>query len=415
MFDTIASVLPPGSLSHDVEAFELHNVRPGAVVAPGSAEEAAAVLKLASENQWRVECAGGGTQAFGNRRTRVDIVLSTRALTRIVEYEAADLVIGVEAGLPLRRLAQETRRNAQLFAQDPPAVEDSTIGGVLATGRSGPLRFSQGTPRDHVLGLQLVTGDGRILDVGGRVVKNVAGYDLVRLAVGSCGTLGLITRVYLRLKPTPQRDQSIVASAPAAQPLLELTQYIIDNKLEASAIELCAPTTANHTWTLLVRLSGNEECVADASARSAAAAARLNVAVAAAAANAWDELARQETSATTIVRLADLPARLPFTLQQAEKLVSKLPGALSMVAHAGDGVVRIHLPESPLEETAFAIGEARAVLKVTEGTVVVHSRTAELMRRVDSFGSTAAAQPLMARLKQIFDPAGILAPGRFVL
>lgn len=415
MLDTLHSVIENSRVSEAADQFTLHEVRPGAIVEPRSAEEAAAVLKLASEQQWRVECAGAGTQAFGNRRTRADIILSARALTRINEYEAADLVIGVQAGLPLHRLAQETRRNAQFFAQDPPADEHSTVGGVVATGRSGPLRFSQGTPRDHVLGLQVVTGDGRILDVGGRVVKNVAGYDLVRLLVGSAGTLGLITSAYLRLKPIPQRDETIHVTASQASALLDLTQFVVDHKLEASAIELIAPGTLGDAWSLLVRLSGSAEAVADARARIAAESARLSAAVAPAGADVWAQLAALELKATTIVRLADLPARLPATLQQAEKLLHKLAGRHALVAHAGDGVVRLYLGDTPAEETAFAIGEARSVMQVTAGTLVVHSRSAELMRRADAFGAVGPAQPLMARLKQIFDPAGILAPGRFVV
>ena len=415
MLDTLASVLEGGRVSDDAARFTLHDVRPGAVVEPRSAAEAAAVLKLASENEWRVECAGGGTQAFGNRRTRADIIISTRALTGIVEYEAADLVIGVQAGLPLLELARATRRNAQFFAQDPAADERSTVGGVLATGRSGPLRFSQGTPRDHVLGLQVVTGDGRILDVGGRVVKNVAGYDLVRLLVGSAGTLGLITSAFVRLKPIPQRDETIAATATHSAPLLELAQHIVAGNLEASAIELMGPRTTSHAWTLLVRLAGSDEAVADARARIAAECARTGAAITEADPDAWSGLGRLELQATTIVRLADLPARLPATLQQAEKLLGKLSGDRALVAHAGDGIVRLYLGDMPADETAFAIGEARAVMQVTAGTLVVHSRSAELMRRTDAFGAVGPAQPLMARMKQIFDPAGILAPGRFVV
>lgn len=415
MLEALRSAVDAACVSEDVDRFKLHDVRPGAVVEPRTAEQAAAILKLASEQQWRVECAGAGTQSFGNRRTRADIVISTRALMRVVEYEAADLVIGVQAGLPIPQLAQETRRHAQFFAQDPPASEHSTVGGVIATGRSGPLRYAHGTPRDHVLGLQLVTGDGRILDLGGRVVKNVAGYDLVRLAVGSAGTLGLITSAYLRLKPLPQRDESIAVHADTAQPLVELAQLITDEKLEASAIELLAPGALHSAWTLLVRLAGNEETVADARARIAAHAARAGTDILPAGVAEWSELAAVELNAVTVVRMADLPMRLGATLQIAQKLVARLDAPVRLGAHAGDGVVRLYLGHAPAEETAFAIGEARAVMKVTGGTLVVHSRSAELMRRADAFGAVGAAQPLMAQLKTIFDPAGILAPGRFVV
>jgi glycolate oxidase FAD binding subunit len=414
MLDQLTAAIDGAIIARDTQSFGLHDVKPGAVVEPRNADEAAAVMRMASEHGWRVECAGNGTQSFGNRRTRADIVISTRALTDIVEYEPADLVIGVQTGMTLQRLNRETRRNAQFLAQDPPAHERTTMGGLIATARSGPLRYAHGTMRDHVLGLQMVTGDGRILQLGGRVVKNVAGYDLVRLLVGSAGTLGLITSVYLRLKPVPQSDSSLMVYGDDPAPLLELTQFIVETHLEAQAIELLGPDTANADWRLLVRLAGNQESVVDATARLQARSGDLSLRMLPAGASDWDALQRAELNACTTVRLGDLPGRLDVTLQAAQKLIARVPGAL-IVAHAADGIVRILLDESPVEETAFALGELRALLSISGGSVIVHSRTAELMRRVDAFGATGPQLPLMANLKKIFDPAGILAPGRFVV
>ena len=410
MLELLRNTVDAAAIASDTAKFTLHGVQPGSIVAPSSSEEAAAVLQLASEQDWRVECAGGGTQAYGNRRTRADIILSTRRLTGVVEYEPNDLVIGVQAGMSLATLARTTRQHGQFFAQDPAANEQSTIGGVLATARSGPLRLTQGTPRDHALGLDVVTGDGRILKLGGRVVKNVAGYDLVRLLVGSGGTLGLITSAYLRLKPIPQADETMVVAAQGAEPLLEISEYIISEMLEAAAIELIAPGILGSDWTLLVRLSGNRESVADARARIAERSPRQESAQP----QVWHRLQEVELAATTTVRLADLPTRLAATLQLADKLVTRAGVPAQTMVHAGDGIVRLYFAECDQEALAFAIGEARSVMSVTAGTVVTHSRDGELMRRVDAFGEVGPAQFLMTRLKQIFDPAGVLAPGRFV-
>jgi glycolate oxidase FAD binding subunit len=415
MFDQLASVIDKSIIARDTRQFTMHDVQPGTVIEPRNAEEAAAVMRMASENGWRVECAGNGTQSYGNRRTRVDVVVSTRALTNIVEYEPADLVIGVEAGMTLHRLNRETRRNAQFFAQDPPAHDRTTLGGLIATARSGPLRFAHGTMRDHVLGLQMVTGDGRVLKLGGRVVKNVAGYDLVRLLVGSAGTLGLITSVYLRLKPVPQSDASLLVRAGDPAPLLELTQFIADTHLEAQAIELLGPDGGSAGWQLLVRLAGNPESVNDARSRLQTKSAALNLQIADAGTADWEALQHAELDAVTTVRIGDLPGRIDATLQAAQKLVTRVAGGSRIVAHAADGIARVLLEESPVEDTAFALGELRALLAVSGGSVIVHSRNAELMRRVDAFGATGPQLPLMANLKKIFDPAGILAPGRFVV
>lgn len=411
MLELLRSAIGADAITADPRDFALHGVAPGRVVEPRSSEEAAAVLKLAAENEWRVECAGGGSQAFGNRRTRADLVISTRRLTGILEYEPDDLVIGIHAGTTLDALHAETGRRGQFYAQDPAAGTSSTIGGVLATARSGPLRFSQGTPRDHALGLEVVTGDGRILNVGGRVVKNVAGYDLVRLLVGSAGTLALITSAHLRLKPAPLADETIAVKADSAEPLLELADFIINETLEAGALELLGPGLLADAWTLVIRLMGNRESVHDARSRIALRSVHAEPAPP----GVWRTLADAELNALTMVRLADLPTRLPVLLQLAEKLRVRAAAPTLMAAHAGDGIVRMYFAEADAESLAFAIGEARAVVGVSGGTVLAHSRDGELMRRVDSFGSLGGVQTLNGRLKQIFDPAGVFAPGRFIM
>jgi glycolate oxidase FAD binding subunit len=411
MLDLLRDAIDHASIADDVHTFDLHGVTPGSVVEPRTSAEAAAVLKLASENEWRVECAGAGTHVYGNRRTRADIVITTRRMNAVVEYEPSDLVIGVQAGMPLQRLAATTKQHRQFLALDSSANAHSTVGAMLAAARSGPLRYSQGTPRDHALGLEVVTGDGRVLNVGGRVVKNVAGYDIVRLVVGSAGTLGLITSAYLRLKPIPLADQTIALAAANAQPLIEIAEFVIAENLDAAAIELLGPGMLGPEWTLLLRLTGNHESVADADARIRG----RGVSAESAQAEVWELLQNLELRATTIVRLADLPSRLSLTMEATQKLIDRSASTPQLVAHAGDGIVQLYFADSDAEKLAFAIGEARALLGVSGGTVIAHSRDAELMRRVDAFGSLGAAHPLMERVKQIFDPAGILAPGRFVL
>ncbi len=416
MFDTLRAAIPTlPSVRGKVADYTVHDVEPGLVLEPRSAEEAAEILKLASENGWRVECAGANTQHFGNRRTRVDIVLTTRQLTNIVEYEPADLVMGVQVGMPLHKLQDDAARNAQFLALDPPASKHSTVGGMIAAARSGPLRCAHGTPRDHILGLQMVTGDGRILNLGGRVVKNVAGYDLVRLAVGSAGTLGFITQAYVRLKPLPQADTAMVVSANEPEALLNIVQQITEQHLEATAIELVRAASFGEFWLLLVRLQGSQEAVDDASAHITTMARKDGTTVRKGDGNEWPQLADLELGATSEVRLADLPGRLENTLQHAIKLQEKLAGKCDLAAHAADGIVRLLIAENNAEETAFFIGEARAALAKNGGTVIVRSRSADLMRRVDAFGANGLPLQLMAQLKQSFDPAGILAPGRFVV
>ena len=180
-------------------------------------------------------------------------------------------------------------------------------------------------------------------------------------------------------------------------------------------MELLGPGALTERWTLLLRLAANREAVEDARARVHSLARGAHAEVRAADGKEWDRLAQLELDAVTRVRLADLPGRIETTLQHAQRLLSRINGTCCLAAHAGDGIVRLYLGESPAEESAFAIGEARATLAKTGGTVIVHSRSGELMRRVDAFGANGAPLELMKRLKSTFDPAAILAPGRFVV
>src|SRR5687768_6975102 len=161
------------------------------VLAPSSSEQAAAFVREA---------------AVARRR----IKLSAQNMTAVSEYEPADLVISVHAGATLADIARAAAPHNQFLALDPAVDASTTIGSIVATNAAGPLRLAHGTPRDQVLGLEVVTGDGRVLEFGGKVVKNVAGYDIVRLLIGSRGALGFITRVNIRLKPSPAFDRTAI-------------------------------------------------------------------------------------------------------------------------------------------------------------------------------------------------------------
>src|SRR5688500_7353226 len=164
-------------------------VAPTAVVAPATSEQVAQVLAFATARGLAREPAGAGSYLDSGRATeRLDIVLSALRMSGVAEYEPADLTVSVEAGCSLHALQSKLLVHRQYLALDPPGSVASTIGAIVSRADAGPLRLSHGTPRDHVLGLELVTGDGRVMNLGGRVVKNVAGYDLVKLGIGARGT-----------------------------------------------------------------------------------------------------------------------------------------------------------------------------------------------------------------------------------
>jgi FAD/FMN-containing dehydrogenase len=164
-----------------------------------------------------------------------------------------------------------------------------------------------------------------------------------------------------------------------------------------------------------MRLCGNAEAVADARSRLQTRCNEQQLHMQKAALAEWEKLEQTEVSATTIVRLADLPSRIAVTLQIAQKLAAKAGTNPTISAHAGDGIVRVLLRDSDVENTAFAIGEARSMVVAAGGTLIAHSHNGNVMRRADAYGATGPMLQFMAKLKQLFDPASILAPGRFVI
>ena len=202
----MSTVTSPASVDRELAAivgdgnvkrtdFEINGVVPAAVVYPGSAEEVGAILHLANDRDLVVAPAGGLTkQQIGCVPERVDILLSTTRLNKVEEYDPGDLTIAVQAGMPFAEMQRQLGEHQQWVPCDAASLEHATIGGLLATGAAGPLKSTFGHMRDFCIGVQFVTADGKVVKGGGRVVKNVAGYDLMKLLTGSYGSLAVITR-----------------------------------------------------------------------------------------------------------------------------------------------------------------------------------------------------------------------------
>jgi len=250
----------------DPAALEL----PG-VVAPASAEEAAEFLALASSEGWTVRIVDGSEGVSGAIRPAGFLRLSSHRLACEWEHEPADLMAVAGAGLGSSAASDRMAQAGQWLALDPPGWGDASLGSVFARGSTGPLAAGFGHPREHLLGATLVTGDGRVLELGGRVVKNVAGFDLLRLAAGSRGTLGLVTRVILRAHPLPEVDRTVTFHASPFAAATDLAQRIRRARIPAAAMEQVeARGTAGDT--LAVRLMGSLAAVDALGGRCAAAA-----------------------------------------------------------------------------------------------------------------------------------------------
>lgn len=419
MRDLVRTAVSPDCLLEPAAA-QQYSVRgqvPRVVVAPRTSDEAATLMQLAAREGLAVECAGAGTRlGAGNVPARVDMVITSAAMTSVTEYEPADLVISTMAGASLAQLADTVAAHNQFIALDPAVSLRSTIGSTVATGAAGPLRYAHGTPRDQTLGLEVVTGDGRVLHFGGRVVKNVAGYDIVRIMTGSRGTLGFITQLSMRLKPQPEVDRTAVAGADSFGAIADIADAIMATRLDPAAIEIVSEPLARQLfdragWLLLVRMHGNADATGDALERIRSVAGPAVVDVASGA-NCWRDLTALEAAAPVNIRFANLPSLLRETTAAALDAARQggLEGA-RLAMHAGDGIVRV-LADGTAPAAPAAMTDARIAMEQRAGTLIVERMANGAM--VEAFGR-ACNLNLMAGIKQVFDPAGILGGGRFVL
>ncbi|MDX1567856.1 MAG: FAD-binding oxidoreductase [Longimicrobiales bacterium] len=413
-------------------------IDPGAVVFPRSVEELAEILGRATEEGWSVLPAGRGRWlGGGGLPSEVDVVVSTREMNRVVEYVPDDLTLTAEAGLGLGRLAATTREHGQWLAQDPPGWHDGTLGAFASTGLPGPLVAGFGRPRDHLLGLTAVTGDGRILRPGGKVVKNVAGFDLVRLLAGSWGTLGVIASVTVRLFPVPRTDVTLLLQEPVdggvPAVLLEHARAWATAPVLPEALELLMKSSREGTGgaVLAARLLGSAEEVAEKERilREAAGGSEPRRIEGEESRRFQDRLTRAPDSVAgeggvpnLLIRLAALPSRLGAALDVAEELRHQAEATGSVGrsrASVTRGTICVELTSDLPPEAAFPtelwgplLESCRERMSGLEGTLTILRGTRALRHAVADRGPVGPRERLAEGVRREFDPAGVLAPGR---
>ena len=241
----------------------------GVYVSPSSAEEVAAVLSFANEHGLSVGPAGGSTERSA-AELQTDILLHLNQLTQVEHYDCGDLTVGVGAGTTIGQLNEMVGVDKLMFAGDPPSPERCTVGGLLATASHGPLRHGYGAVRDYCIGVHFVTGDGRRAKGGGRVVKNVAGYDLMKLLIGSYGTLAVITSASFKLFPAPRQTRTFLAEFKTAKEAVAFRDRVMRSPLSPICLELVSPSArklmrpemVDDAWVTCVRASGSDNILA---------------------------------------------------------------------------------------------------------------------------------------------------------
>lgn len=344
-------------------------------------------------------------------------VLSLAGDAGIVDYVPGDLTLTARAGTSLATIAEVTAAHNQRLALDPFGPDAGTIGATIATGSSGPLAQLFGGPRDNVLGLEFVTGAGTVARGGGRVVKNVAGFDLARLLTGSWGTLGVITEVTLRLRSRPERDDTIAVRMP--DDAAALAEHVERARVIAAApwaLELVNDALAQHLGLggrtqLLVRLGGNTSVVTSQRETFSALGSAADVD-----GDVWRRLRLAEPAGAVVFRLSGQPSRLADTWLAAVRGVGAFPGAM-VHATVGRGVVRCIIPHAAIEtasaETRLPSLEAHPLVRALGTAAPAPGRIFERLPAPlwPVLAASAANDRLSRGVRAAYDPHRILNPG----
>ncbi len=386
--------------------------RPSLVVEPGNEQELARILKLANAAGLALIPRGGGTKLeWGNRPTNADVILSTVRMHRVIEHAWADLTVSVEAGCTIAKLQETVAKHKQRLALDALWPEQATVGGVLSTNDSGALRLRFGSLRDLVIGVTVALADGTVASSGGKVVKNVAGYDLPKLVTGAFGTLGVITRAIFRLHPLPKETRTISCLTADAAEGQQLMLAIQNSKLAHSALQICCGTEMQSRVDVL--FEGTEEGLSAQSVQLKLMASEAKQGDRTG--DVWNRrhelwLDAKKSGEFAVAKFAALPAQIAETVEMMEMVVAA-PLRWSAVAQAtGIGWVRM---DGGASEIAAAMLGLREWLEGKGGSLAIVRRP-EGMAEIDAWGKPGDALGLMQAVKRQFDPIGTLNPGRLV-
>jgi glycolate oxidase FAD binding subunit len=388
------------------------DVLPQMVIEPGNPEEVAGALKIATGVGLQVIPRGGATQmGWGNPPRSGDLMLSTRRLNRVVEHAWGDMTATVEAGCTFQQLQQTLAEHGQRLALDPLWPDQATIGGILATNDSGPLRIRFGSLRDLVIGITLALPDGTLAKSGGKVVKNVAGYDLPKLATGSLGTLGIITQAIFRLHPVPRESRTLTFSNSDSATMNALVLAIQDCNMVPTGVQVRAGSSSMPEVDL--RFEGTAagcEAQIEQTLRIASGARRIE-----SPADVWNAHSTLWSGAepSVVCKFSLLPAELGTFLTLIRKSSEPLQLSWRLVAQAV-GVGYLRLEGNDTGALLNVLQDLRKNLETRGGSLVILRCPLEIKSKMDVWGSAGDALALMRSIKAQFDPTGVLNPGRFI-
>lgn len=439
----LAEIVGPANAAESV--VEIETVRPAVEVAPSSAEETAAVLRVCNENGLCVVPAGGMTkQGIGHAVPKIDVLLSTRRMDQVLYYDPGDLTLGVGAGMTLAQVQRTLAPHRQFLPFDAAQATRATVGGMMATNAHGPLKHFYGGVRDYCIGVEFATADGKVVKGGGRVVKNVAGYDLMKLMIGSFGTLGVITSANFKVFPLPQQTRTFINAFGELKDAIAFRDSVRKSPLTPLCVEIASPQAQEYfgeapaarnpdvyapkgqleqrrEWKVYVRAAGNDS-VLDRYRSHLGAQSEVSGEDEV---QLWHRIIDFEPRViarhhNAMILYVDLPVTgVRPAIEAAEKAAldnSCMAGVVGRIA-AGALVVAI-IPLAVGPPSAMHYANAASALRSAlpkDASAVVARCPGEAKTHFEVWGTSPTDSTLMKAVREAMDPRGTLNRGRFLV
>ena len=436
----------------EVAAYEIDGKGPAAAVRPGSAEEVAEIIRFAAAEKLGVIPTGARTKlGIGLPPQKYDLAIDMTRLDRVIAYDPGDLTLSVEAGVPLRKVQAALAQRGQFLPLAVPFLARTTVGGTIASGVDSPLRQFYGTARDYVLGMEFVTGQGTVAKSGGRVVKNVTGYDLHKLMIGSLGTLGVMTKINFRTFPLPIDNRAFVVRFETALGALDLRTRLAQSPLSPMTTEVLSPGAADlfqsdaaarieprplapglltgKTWAFTAGFAGTEEVLnrcetelrrmaEQTSALDLSVLGREQIPGAFGRKREFVAIALESSAATTILKLSVLPSRIKDILPEIEAAAGSASLRSAAMARGVGLIYAVLLPDSRSDQSRERVARAANQIQAASvhggGHATIPWCPSEWKPSLQVWGPERADLAQMRKLKAVFDPQEILGAGRFV-
>lgn len=396
--------------------FEVDGCVPGVAVFPANEEQVSTALREAHERGLAVIPLGGATHAaLGNVPRRYHVALALGGMNERVAHEPDDLTVTVEAGVRLDTMQARLAPHGQFLPLDPPGADGATMGGVISANVCGPLRHAHGTVRDWLIGVRVVHADGTATKAGGRVVKNVAGYEMTKLYAGAIGTLGVITEATFKLAPIRRVQATGIIPVAGGLAGAALVLRAWDAGLALSACEVLSPAAARRvagaaSWTVLARIAGTSGAV-ERTHRELAALEPATMLERDDGEQRWQRWRELFAPRELSLRASLLPSCTGAALDALQALGPA--GEMALSATVSAGVIRARSGALIEDAAQKLVNQFREIVERANGTLTIESAPDTLKRNRDVFGTPRPDLAIMRRLKEQFDPRGVLAPGRF--